>query len=327
MKKIKEVNDLFELGRKYNELKDRIEKLCTYEPELIAEQLRKVMSAYEDLEYEIICDDNVFLGKKIILQAIDYNKNSVSFRLFSYDFEEKAFYDTFDEKRPLAVMFPSGYLEGSEENSSYLQDFMDYLFTERSKDDKFEVDDDYLIEKTRLYIENTKDSQLAYQNSKKELPTSEETEEDVEDFQIERRSIFRAVKYILNNYSNIRAFEEMEEENADTDRYNGLKICHSIKLYSDKIPSANKVIVYDKLITYPKDKERSEYDYVRYGDLIDCLGEDVINNCQVLDDFLYNVSELFMEEEKIPKEDVEELLSCYKVEKVKDKVLTLKNDD
>ncbi|MBR2712533.1 MAG: hypothetical protein IKE73_02365, partial [Bacilli bacterium] len=59
----------------------------------------------------------------------------------------------------------------------------------------------------------------------------------------------------------------------------------------------------------------------------DCLGEDVINNCQVLDDFLYNVSELFMEEEKIPKEDVEELLSCYKVEKVKDKVLTLKNDD
>ena len=59
MKKIKEVNDLYELGRKYNELKDRIEKLCTYEPELIAEQLRKVMSAYEDLEYEIISDDKI----------------------------------------------------------------------------------------------------------------------------------------------------------------------------------------------------------------------------------------------------------------------------
>jgi len=327
MKKIKEINDLFELGKKYDKLKDRIEKLCTYEPELIAEQLRKIMSAYENLEYEIVVEDNIFLGKKIILQSVEYEKNSVSFRLFSYDFEEKEFYDSFDEKRHLAVMFPTGYLDGSEENSSYLQEFMDYLFIERSKDNKFEVDDDYLNEKTKIFINNTKDSQLAYQNIKNEQSNSEEISENNEDYKMERKSIFKAIRYILNNYSNIRAFEEIEEEKADTDTYNGLKVNHLFKLYSDKIPSANKVIKYNKVITYPKDKGRIDCDYISYGDLIECLGEDIINSCQVLDDFLYNVSELFAEEDIIPKEEINELLNCYKVENVKNKVLAFKNDD
>ncbi len=326
MSKIKEINELKRLEESYIALKEKIEKFSTYDPNLLATFISKVMTAYENKEFEVKKEENVFIGNRIFVAASEEPEKSISFKLFSYDFEEKEFYDTFDDNRNLSVMFPSGYLKESEDDNNYLEEYFNYLFKERIKDNKEEIDEEYLEKVTNDFIENTKDEQKCYQNSKKEDST-DVIEEYMNNCEVERTSFFKAIGYIINNYTDIKAIEKIDEEKNSFEKFNSLKVTHSIILSSDKYEFANKTIEYNKTISYPKNFNEKLVDYANYNSIIECLGDDLINNCIILDDFLSNIYDMFLETQKVEKEDVVELLECYKIDRVKTKLLSVKNNE
>ena len=232
-KKIEKLNDVKnfkKIKKEIFDLYERKNKLSIYELKPIGEIIAKLMTKFEGVKYFCKKNDGLFYGYYIthglFFNNIDYlhpryklteNDETENFSIFS--------------KKEFCYLPPSITIDSNDE-ISYIQIFINYLYKKRSEEDLYEISDEKLNEILLEFLEMTTDLQQqrkeAISIKKTKLIEEQKRKEFEKSCIIDRKLILSSLAYIFNNYEeNMSSKLETKSEQTEVCQFTTLT-CYQI---------------------------------------------------------------------------------------------------
>lgn len=310
--KIKKYN---KLRKDLDELKSSINLLSVFFPPLLGNVIATLMTSFEGTEYALFREDSNRFGTKLTIKPVrkNFDKYPIyNLKAFKIDDYEKS-NNYFTEEYSICYMPPYGFRDNkNEKNIEYIQDFIDYLFNKRSKQNAYQVTSEYIMDTLNEFLKEKKE-EIKKIKEETNKPLIVNLIDYKDECLIERKSLFKAIRYIVNNYEDdYKVSEELSESRNEID--NEEVIDYKDNLIIEDIVNLKKMEIacaYKRIISSNnKSKQEKFGEFINFYEFKNTI-KFLLDNSETLSLFMNELEKLYNDKKRIEREDVEFLLSDY----------------
>lgn len=332
MSNMSDIEKLKKIVSEKTMLEKKIEMLSIYEIEDIGDIIAKLMTRYEEVEYECKKSSHYFHDSDYSIRPVVRESGVLSgcelgfvsnmkFKKLQFDYGEK----------PICFLPPSGYLDVVNDSLSdkssyytyidYIQKFIDYLYDTKSRENITKFSKERIEVLLNEFLENTKEEQYFHKKEhiKKEMKRKEREQIYGHErlYKVDRNSVFNAISYIVNNCSDdMNAVQQKYSEWERTGGWSTLIVYHKLSIKSD-IDSRIFIAEVDRDWCYPDEEiggvivDYGKQTYIDYFELKNSLYP-ILNKNPYCTEFMKLIEDRFNDTKILTAIDVEELLNLVK---------------
>lgn len=316
----KEIREFYKLKKELFLIESRIEKNSTYNINDIGKIITKLMEAFEGVEF-IFQKPDYFINKNYKISEKEKSQLYIQYQFKCTEIKPQKL--NLKTEKDLCKLYPTGYIHKRnvlQEGLEYIQNFIDYLFEKRMENNLDKIDMNKLEEILSNYLIDTKDWQLQRKNDRADqinkINEHNEKRKNQEKCIVDRKSLFDAICYIINNYEDEKlvALQEIKEGWNCSSQWSTLNLFRRLKIKQTDI---HKEVYFDALIgsdgSYP-DEERwihideNQNGFVKFFEVKSWF-KDIYNSTNYFNLFMDELEKLYSEKKVLESNDIEFVLS------------------